>query len=93
MNRAQLNRLRGDRNGARTKPHRNTFVRNRDSGLFGERRPMAKLSLSQVRSARVMFAKGKSATEVAKKLEISVAHACRIRSGQSWTGGSHNAKD
>lgn len=74
----------GDRNGARTKPERNPFVRNRGSGLTGEKHPMAKLTRKQVNEIRRLFARGVNRHQLAKRFGISDPHADRIVKGLVW---------
>ncbi len=72
----------GDRNGARTKPERNPFVRNHGSGLRGEDVHNAKLSNKQVLRLRAMYSSGRYTRScLARKFGISITHACRIVDG------------
>jgi len=68
----------GDRNGARTQPHLNPFVRGRGSGLRGEHHPQSKLTDQQVAMLRLQFEKGVPRKELASKFGISVTHVYRI---------------
>jgi hypothetical protein len=74
---------RGDRNGARTKPERNTFVRNRGSGVIGERHPQAKLTDAEVAQLRSQWAEGRfrSKSEAARVFRIGQPHCSRILNG------------
>jgi len=74
----------GDANGARTKPHRNPFVRNCGSGLTGERHPGSKLTQKDVDEIRRLFAAGMNRHQIAKRFGISDTHANRIVTGASW---------
>jgi hypothetical protein len=68
----------GDKNGARTQSHRNSFVRNRGSGLSGEKHPQSKLTDLQVKKLREEFAAGIKRDTLAKKYGISATHVYRI---------------
>ena len=68
----------GDRNGARTKPQRNPFVRGRGSGLVGEKHPQATLSNAQVKKLRKEFDAGICRSDLAVKYSISETHVYRI---------------
>jgi len=74
----------GDRNGARTMPNRNPYVRNRGSGLRGEQHPMSKLTLREVQEIRSKFVTGINRHQLAKEYEISDTHADRIVKNISW---------
>ena len=74
----------GDSNGARTKPGRNPFVRNRGSGLKGEAHPQARLSQRQVAAIRRAFERGEPRAKIAARYGISVTHVYRIASRKSW---------
>lgn len=68
----------GDSNGSRTKPWRNPFVRNRGSGLEGEKHPQAKLSDRQVKRLRTAFDAGFNRNIIAEEYGISVTHVYRL---------------
>lgn len=72
----------GDCNGSRTQPERNSFVRNRGSGLFGEKHPGAKLSDAQVEELRREFEAGTNRESLARRFGISVTHVYRLGKGQ-----------
>lgn len=64
----------GDRNGSRTRPDRNPFVRNGGSGLRGEEHPMARLSDAQVVRLRRSFDQGEARSVIAERYGISEGH-------------------
>ena len=68
----------GDRNGARTQPKKNPFVRNRGSGLLGEKHPQAKLSNAEVDDLLQRFAAGENRSGLAREFGISVTHVYRL---------------
>lgn len=74
----------GDKNGARTRPELNPFIRNHGSGLRGERHPMARLSEKDVKGIRRGFLDGKTKAELASEYGISQTHAGRIVKNRSW---------
>lgn len=82
----------GDRNGARTVPERNPFVRNGGSGLRGEKHPQARLTDRAVASLVAEFAadprRGKKA-ELARKYAITKTQVGRILTGRSRTKPKH----
>jgi hypothetical protein len=71
----------GEKNGARTKPSCNPFVRDGGSCLIGEYHPMAKLSDQEVEELRSMFETGINRGVIAAKFDISVTHVYRIGNG------------
>lgn len=75
----------GDRNGARTKRHRNPFVRNGGSGLKGAAHPMAVLSDAQVADILKNCATGQRGmkAKMARKHGVSQAHVGRLVAGKS----------
>ena len=73
----------GDQNGARTRPDRNPFVRNRGSGMSGEKHPQAKLSDKDVAALLAEKKSGISNAALARKYEISQTHVGRIVRGTS----------
>lgn len=68
----------GDRNGARTRRDRNSFVANGGSGLRGEHHPQAKVSDSQVEEAKMRRASGEKLASIASDLGISETQVSRI---------------
>lgn len=73
----------GDKNGARTMPQRNSFVRDGGSGFCGERHPMAKLTDRQVADLRAEFAAGVKRSDIADKYGVSVTHVYRLARGDN----------
>lgn len=74
----------GDKNGSRTKPHKNPFVRNRGSGLRGESHPMSRLTEKKVREMRALYKIGVKKADLARQYGISQTHAGRIVKRRSW---------
>lgn len=81
----------GDKNGARTRPERNPFVRDRGSGLHGESHPMAVLSQKQINAIREGYTgKYGDKARLAREYHLSQTHIGRILQRRSW---SAHAKD
>lgn len=74
----------GDSNGARTHPERNSFIAHRGSGFHGSQHPMAKLSRDDVIEIRRRLAAGDKPAVLARDLELSITHVCRIRDYLVW---------
>ena len=68
----------GNRNGSRTQPARNSFVRNRGSGLHGESHPQARLTDAEVTAIRNLYAHGAIKRHLAKQFNVSATHVARI---------------
>ena len=74
----------GDENGARTKPWRNSFVRDRGSGLRGEQHPQAQLTVSEVNEIRQKFKRGDNRKDLAVEYGVSETHIYRIARQKCW---------
>ena len=74
----------GDRNGARTRPYRNLFVRNGGSGLCGEAHPQARLTEVQVKCLLYLSHKGVINRRLAERFGVSETHVGRLVRGESW---------
>lgn len=70
----------GDRNGARTHPDRNPFIRNRGSGIKGDNHPNSKITDLQVKRLREEFDTGVPRAKIAAKYGLSITHVYRIGS-------------
>lgn len=79
---------RGGKNGARTAPERNPFVRDHGSKLHGEKHPQAKLTDAQAESLRRDFDAGEKRADLAAKYGISLTHVYRIGARSSRKGDS-----
>lgn len=71
----------GDANGARTKPERNPFVRNRGSGLRGAQHPRAKLTDAAVTQIRLRAAAGERHHALGREYGVSQTHIKRLVDG------------
>lgn len=71
----------GDKNGARTNPMNNPFVRNHGSGLVGEQHPRSKLTDVQIQNLRNESESGIRQIELSKKYGITSTHVSRIVRG------------
>lgn len=68
----------GDKNGARTHPEKNSFIKNRGSGLRGTKHPMAKLTEEQIRDILKAYPSAPIKTHLADSYEISLTHLQRL---------------
>lgn len=71
----------GDKNGARTQRHKNSFVKNGGSGRIGELHPMAKLTSVQIENLRKEFAGGVTKAALSRKYKLSQTHVGKIVKG------------
>ncbi len=75
----------GDRNGARTRPDRNPFVRNKGAGRTVEQHHAAKLTWDRVRKIRADFATGEyTKADLARRENISQTVTGRVIKGTLW---------
>lgn len=69
----------GPRNGAKTKPEKNPFVKNHGSALRGEKHPQCFLSDSAVDLIRTLYAQGETTKAcLARTFGVSQTHIARI---------------